>query len=148
MGIAEKKTNHSLRATGATALFSANVPEKIIRDVTGHRSNALELYEHPTLQQRRAVSGVLVQGKQSFTSESEKENREGSKEPKRTPSALQPCHSSPIGALFSGLSDCNVLMAPQNFIINIGSTPSTAQPIVEAQCETFVDSVIASNIEL
>ena len=40
-GIKEKKSNHSLRATGATALFNAGVPEKLIRDVTGHRSKAL-----------------------------------------------------------------------------------------------------------
>ena len=50
-GITEKKTNHSLRATGASALFNAGAPEKLIRDVTGHRSNALQLYERPTLQQ-------------------------------------------------------------------------------------------------
>ena len=37
-GIA-RKTNHSLRATGATAMFNANVPEKVIRDVTGHCSS-------------------------------------------------------------------------------------------------------------
>jgi len=37
------KTNHSLRATGATAMFKANVPEKMIRGVTGHQSNALKL---------------------------------------------------------------------------------------------------------
>ena len=40
-GINSKKTNHSLRATGTTAMFNANVPEKIIREVTGHTSNAL-----------------------------------------------------------------------------------------------------------
>ena len=33
-GISEKKTNHSLRATGASALFNAGVPERFIRDVT------------------------------------------------------------------------------------------------------------------
>ena len=61
-GIA-KKTNHSLRATGAS-LFHAGVPEKLIRDVTGHCSNALQLYERPTEQQRKQVSEVLVQGKE------------------------------------------------------------------------------------
>ena len=37
----EKKTTiaHSLRATGATALFNAGVPENLIQDVTGHRSS-------------------------------------------------------------------------------------------------------------
>ena len=55
-------TNHSLRATGASALFSAGMPEKLIRDVTGHRSSALQLYERPTVEQKQAVSRVLVQG--------------------------------------------------------------------------------------
>ena len=65
-GIADKKTNHSLRATGASALFNAGVPEKMIREVTGHRSNALQLYERPTLEQRQEASSVLVQGKRRF----------------------------------------------------------------------------------
>ena len=30
------KTNHSLRATGATTLFQNNVPEKVIQKLTGH----------------------------------------------------------------------------------------------------------------
>ena len=43
-GIEEKKSNHSLRASGATAMFAANVPEKMIKEVTGHKSSkALEL---------------------------------------------------------------------------------------------------------
>ena len=33
-----KFTNHSLRATGATALFDANVPEAIIQKRSGHSS--------------------------------------------------------------------------------------------------------------
>ncbi len=72
-GISEKKANHSLRATGASALFNAGVPDKFIRDVTGHRSNALQLYERPTLQQQQSVSSVLVQGQKSFAV-AEKEN--------------------------------------------------------------------------
>lgn len=35
----EGKTNHSLRATGATRLFEVNVPEKLIKERTGHRSS-------------------------------------------------------------------------------------------------------------
>ena len=39
------KTNHSLRATGATCLYGANVPEKIIQQRTGHQSlKALQTY--------------------------------------------------------------------------------------------------------
>ena len=45
-GIEELKTNHLLRATGATCMFQANVPEKIIQKTTGHRSiEALRGYE-------------------------------------------------------------------------------------------------------
>ena len=47
-GIPEKKTNHSLRATGASAMFNAEVPEKMIKSVTGHKSSkALAIYERP-----------------------------------------------------------------------------------------------------
>ena len=61
-GIIEKKTNHSLRATGASALFNAGVQEEMIREVNGHRSNALLLYERPSNEQRKMVSQVLIQG--------------------------------------------------------------------------------------
>ena len=54
------KTNHSLRATGASALFEANVPEKIIQERTGHRSlKALRLYERMTDEQHLEVSSIL-----------------------------------------------------------------------------------------
>ena len=59
-GIAGRKTNHSLRATGATQMFQANVPEKIIQERTGHRStDALRLYERTTEEQHKAVTKVL-----------------------------------------------------------------------------------------
>ena len=57
-----KKTNHSMRATGASALFNAGLPEKLIRGVTGHRSKALQLYERPTTEQLQETSAVLVWG--------------------------------------------------------------------------------------
>ena len=47
-------------ATGATALFNAGVPEKLIRDVTGHRSNALHFYERPTEEQKKQVSKIMM----------------------------------------------------------------------------------------
>ena len=50
-GITDKKTNHSLRVTGATALFSAGVPKRLIHDMMGHQSNALHLYKCPSLAQ-------------------------------------------------------------------------------------------------
>ena len=62
------KTNHSLRATGASELFEAGVPEKIIKERTGHRSlEALRVYERTTFGQQQAVSTVLsAEKKTSF----------------------------------------------------------------------------------
>ena len=54
------KSNHSLRVTGASNLFQAGVPEKIIQERTGHRSlKALRMYERTTTSQHIAVSNVL-----------------------------------------------------------------------------------------
>ena len=51
------KTNHPLRATGATTLFNAGVPEKLVQEVTGHRSiECLRRYEKTSEQHKRAVS--------------------------------------------------------------------------------------------
>ncbi len=35
-GIAGSKTNHSLRATAATQMYNADVPEKLLQEGTGH----------------------------------------------------------------------------------------------------------------
>ena len=119
-GIQGKKANHSLRATGASALFNAGVPEKLIRDVTGHRSKALELYECPSLDQLKAVSRVLLHGR-SF----EKENFN----PK--PPSILSCnkHNNPdvFGSLFSGLSNCTVTISPQNLIDIVGTSGSSSE---------------------
>ena len=70
-GTEEKKSNHSLRVTGATAMFAAQVPEKMIKDITGHKSSkALALYERPTLAQKQALSKVLAGGPGSSSSTS------------------------------------------------------------------------------
>ena len=58
--IVGKFSNHSLRATGATTLFDANVPEAIIQKRSGHSSTrALRMYERMTPQQDLAVSKIL-----------------------------------------------------------------------------------------
>ena len=55
------KTNHSLRATGASCLFEAKVPEKIVQERTGHRSlKALRIYERTTDEQHQEVSAILA----------------------------------------------------------------------------------------
>ena len=114
-GILEHKTNHSLRATGTSAMFNTGVPDKLIRDITGHRSAALQLYERPTVQQKQAVSRVLVQGTQNFMET--KLDRENSC--KTLTENLTP------GFTFSTLSNCNIN-------IHIGSGgEKTAQQLLE-----------------
>ena len=55
------KNNHSLRATGATQLYHAGVPEKIIQQRTGHHSlESLRVYERTSVQQNRAVMNILL----------------------------------------------------------------------------------------
>ncbi len=59
-GIADRKTNHSLRVTGATSLYHGGVPERDIQERTGHRSlEALRKYERTGEQQHKAVSSML-----------------------------------------------------------------------------------------
>ena len=48
-GIDGNFTNHSLRATCATQLFSAGVPEALVQKQTGHKSvESLRVYERVT----------------------------------------------------------------------------------------------------
>ena len=56
------KTNHSMRASGATAMFQNNVPERVvIQSVTGHRSlDSLRAYERISTTQHTEVSKILM----------------------------------------------------------------------------------------
>ena len=40
----EKKTSHCLRVTCASTLFQEGVEEKLVRERTGHKSNAFYVY--------------------------------------------------------------------------------------------------------
>ena len=54
-----------------TAMFAPRVPEKMIKEVTGHKSSkALALYERPTLAQKQVLSKVPAGGPQSSSSTS------------------------------------------------------------------------------
>lgn len=75
-GTSIRYTNHSLRATSATRLFSHNVPEKVIQEVTGHRSLVgLRSYEHTSMEQERNVTLML----NSMVQAEEKEEKGGIK---------------------------------------------------------------------
>ena len=122
-------TNHSLRATGATELFQKEVPEKIIQEVTGHRSvKALRQYERVSNAQKEAACNILT------GSESKNFNTEVEKVSTSTSSSIPPdtlgqnlitgkCSSSafPIPAqVFSPVINSNS-SGIINFTINIGS---------------------------
>ena len=61
-----KYTNHSLRATSTTRMFSKGVPEKLIAEKTGHRSlKALRFYERTNPEMERALNAILCWRKTS-----------------------------------------------------------------------------------
>ena len=64
-GVEGYYTNHSLRATVVSRLFQNDVDDKLIKGVTGHRSDALQGYKRETEEQLLKVSKI-VQG-QCFT---------------------------------------------------------------------------------
>ena len=53
------KSLHSLRVTCATTLLQGGIDEKLIRERTGHRSNALLAYEKSSNDQQPTVSDAL-----------------------------------------------------------------------------------------
>ena len=60
-GLSDNYSNHSLRAYGATAMFQAGIPEKLIQERTGHRSiDTLRKYERTSESQLLDVSNVVV----------------------------------------------------------------------------------------
>ena len=93
--------------TGASALFNAGVPERLIRDVTGHKLNALHLYERPTEQQQ----------KPGFCSLSTRGEFGKEKVPAPTNAIQQKIRhgASMCNSFFFGFSNCNVNHFPSKF---------------------------------
>ena len=54
-------TNHSLRRSGGTRLFRAGVDRKLVKEFTGHRSDAVDQYQIHGFDQRKKISSI-VQG--------------------------------------------------------------------------------------
>ena len=52
-------TNHSLRHSGTSRLFQSGIDKKIIKEYTGHHSNALHAYETNSNEQRKELSNVI-----------------------------------------------------------------------------------------
>ncbi len=45
-GIPGRFTNHSLHVTAATRMFNAGIEEQVVKECTGHKSNAVYAYKH------------------------------------------------------------------------------------------------------
>ena len=53
-------TNHSARHTGGTQLFNAGVDRKIVKECTGHTSDAIDKYQITSVEQKKQVSKILA----------------------------------------------------------------------------------------
>jgi hypothetical protein len=60
-----KWTNHSLRSGCATTLHRHNVDEQVIKQITGHRSDAVRDYKRTDLSVLKHAESVLVSGKEA-----------------------------------------------------------------------------------
>ena len=51
-------SNHSLRRSGTTRLFQAGVDRKLIKEFTGHSSDAIDKYQVTSEDQRKSLSNI------------------------------------------------------------------------------------------
>ncbi len=58
-GLQGKFSNHSLCTSSATRLFQGGVPEKVIKEITGHRSDCVHEYEQTLNNLKCKVSATL-----------------------------------------------------------------------------------------
>ena len=54
-----KFTSHSLRATSASRMYQSDVPEQVIKEVTGHKSDCVRIYKRTTDDIREKASKTL-----------------------------------------------------------------------------------------
>ena len=59
------KTNHSLRRSGTTRLFQNGIDRKLVKEFTGHVSDAVDQYQ-VTSDQQRAEMSKIIQGQKSI----------------------------------------------------------------------------------
>ena len=87
-GIQGYRTNHSLRATSATRLYSAGMDEQLIMERTGHRSiDGVRSYKRTSDEQEQNVSDVLHRCKKT---------RDVGNRPLFPSEPTNPCLSAPV----------------------------------------------------
>ena len=67
-GFVGKFTNHSLRASSASRMYDNFVPEQVIKEVTGHKSDCMRLYKHTSDNKREHASNMISGSKVSDVS--------------------------------------------------------------------------------
>ena len=55
-------TNHSLHCTGMTRLFRSGVDRKLVKEFTGHVSDAVDSYQITSDEQREHMSKIITSG--------------------------------------------------------------------------------------
>ena len=117
---------HSLRVAGASSLFDAGVPERIIQARTGHRSlESLRLYERVTERQDMQVAKILTGESTSFSINDSGSNNntvmpcnpiestETKPEMYASPSTNSPVYSSAAGQQYNNCT-VNIFAPPDN----------------------------------
>ena len=144
-GIDGNKTNHSLRATGATQLYESGVPEKLIQERTGHRSlEALRMYERTNENQHKAVSSILsATGKTSYAEHMYADDASSISSTVATvhqASTLTQTQNTQPGFSFHNIYGCTIN-------INAASTNTKCQSAIgsaETESETDIDKLFAA----
>lgn len=67
-GVQGRKTNHSARKTMIQTLWTANVPDSTIMQLSGHKSvSSLNHYKKPSLDQQQSMSTLLSNCQPSYS---------------------------------------------------------------------------------
>ena len=61
-GLVGKFTNHSLRATSASRMYHCGIPEQMIKEVTGHKSDCVRFYKRTCDDIREKASKTITTG--------------------------------------------------------------------------------------
>ena len=139
----EHRSNHSLRATGASEMFQANLPEHVIQSRTGHLSlKALRTYERVTEEQQKEACKILT----AIDSPQESNKSNKSINPSISTVAKPQAVSPLMANTFFG--------NPQNCTINVQiynpfqQCPFQGMKIVQQEAESsddvLVDSILSS----
>ena len=64
-GLEGKFMNHSLRATCASRMYEQDIPEQMIKEVTGHKSDCVRIYKRTNDNLREVASKMVSGGEQN-----------------------------------------------------------------------------------